>query len=740
MAEQPTDPRWPPSDDIDFEAVLARLMVLKRHHWPEHTARDPSDPFIQLLRLVAALGQHGLQRINHALKQFDPKTATSRRALISLLEPANRPLLPAQPARGSVYAKLSAGPVVDTVVIEKGTRIIQPGTTDPIFSVDENISTGSSVDFSLWFWDVSADTVTATPTGTARSVHVGDGWIIGFDGLQFDSVAVTMNLSHTGNQTYCLEYYNEEWGTPNTVTDLTTQLRFKLNDYLHADTVGLSSIVGLMVTVKCKSTNTTEKVAVTSSSGNPVALTSLLGQVSVTTSVSDYEVLAEWRPIASPTDGTDDLVDDGTISFNITSVRSEDDWWAEHSIYGYAIRLRHVVDVSGSLPEDVTFTDISIGEGSFYATAPITQGYTSTFTLAQTDGTAFQLIPLASDPIGEPVEDPTVTITVGGDADWSIVDDLSNSGSSSKHAILREDVDDGWGIMFGDGSVGVLPDPGASVRVTYRTGSIQAGDLDADTTIKSISSTGLAKNWVLPRGTSGYEAEEASTREDVLRFRASIIPQLALRAESVVTPSEIETALSGGAPNRATFRTEDGRTPFSRALWTAEGAGDRQYRVIVVGDDSDADGAVAVADATEAEEWLNGTTIGVQTVGGHGPQNTEAVVTSFVARTLLPTITVEIGDVAGIREQVDQIVRGMIKPHAVDDDGEWRWYFGGRVPVAVLFGRLWDGLPGRDLITITISDGTTTYGIGDSILLEDMELPVLDSTYTATACVTVSES
>lgn len=739
MAEQPTDPRWPASDDIDFDSVLNRLLELKRRHFPEHTARDVSDPLIQILRYIAALGQHALQRVNHALKQLNPKTATSRRALIALLEVVSRPLLPMSPARGYVYARLSASPVVDTVVIEKGARIAQPGTTDPVYTVDEDVSTGASIAFSVWFWDSSADTVSVVVYGVAQAFDDGDAWIIGFDGLQFDSLTVTLAVPHGDDQVYCLEYNNEEWGSPNSVTDLTTQLRFSLMDYLHADSVDVDAIAGLRVTIKYKPTNTEETVSVTVYSGTTVvAVTSLLGQSVASTSVSDYQVLAVWRPIPNPTDGTSGFTSTGVVSFSIADLRSETDWWAENSSYGYAVRMRNADSIG--LPDNVTITSVAIGSGVHYATASITQGYLATYTLGQTNGSAFQLIPLASQPIQEPVSDPAVTISVGGDVDWSVVDDFSNSGSASKHVILREDVDDGWGVMFGDGTIGVLPDAGSAVRVTHRSGSIQPGDVDSGTVIKAISSSGLVRNWVLPRALTGYAAQECSNKADVLRFRASIIPQLALRAESVVTPDEISTAISGGAPNRATFETSDGRKPFSRALWTLEGAGDRQYRVVVVGSLEDEDGVVSSSDISEAEDWLNGTEVGVQIVGGHGPQNTEAIVGSFTAKVLKPTIGVTVRSVTGVREQVDQIVRLLVRPHAVDDVGDWQWDFGGSVPVAVLFGRLWDGLPGRSLVTITVSDGTTTYGIGDSIDLQPTELPTLDPTFDCAIDVTVTEA
>lgn len=738
LAEQPTDPRWPPTDDISFDGIMARLLKLKRTHFPQHTARDNADPFIQILRLIAALGQHAFQRANSALLKMNPSTATSRRALIAMMEIVARPLAPMQPGRGTVYAKLVSEPIAETTVIEKGVRITAVGSSDPVFSVDTAVTTGSSVSFALWFEDSSAETVTATPMSTSRSVDSNDGWIIGFDVLAFDAVTITLSVPHANPTVYCLEYSNEEGGQPDSVTELTTQLRLYVDEYLHSDTVTVAKLVGLQVTVRYKGTNTEETATVANTAGSATVTTSKLGQTStVSTSPSDYEITASWRPVPDQTDGTSGMTASGEVSFDISSVLSETDWWEPHDSYGYALRMR-LVSSDSTLPEAVTISALAC-EGSFFAIADITQGYVTSMVIGQTDGTAFQAVPLTADPIDEPVEDPAITLEVGSDTDWSIVDDLSNSGSESKHAVLREDVDDGWCVVFGDGGVGVIPDDGSSVKITYRTGSTESGDLDAATDIKALSSASLVRGWVLPRATSGYEAPEASTRESALRFRAEVIPQLALRAESVVTPSEIETALSGGAPNRATFETGDGRRPFSRALWTTTGASERQYRVIVVGDESDANGSVSTADLTEAQDWLNGTMVGIQTVGGHGPQNTEAVVGAFSPLSLRPIVSITARDTTGVQGQAEAILRSLLKPHAVDENEEWRWEFGGSIPVAVIFGQLWDGIPKRTSITITVSDGVTTYNLEDSINLSEFQLPVISDDFDASTDVTVTE-
>lgn len=729
MAREPTDPRWPPSAEVDFDSIMDRLFTLKQHHFPQHTVRDPADPFVQLLRLIGALGQHALGRGNNALLQLALKYATSRRALLSLTEVVSRPLLPMLPARGPAYAKLSAAPTADTVVVEAGTKIVQPGIADPVFSVDEAITTASDVLFRMWHEQIGSAT-TLIPPSTPISFGDGDSLIFGFQELTWDSVAIALAQAFSANdQLFALEFYNEEWGEPDSVTDSGSQLYLYVDTYLSPELNAQS--IGTTVTVRHKTSGAEETATIDEDGGKLRAIVSYMGQSSPSTSAYDYEVLIDWRPVPDWTDETDMLSADGSISLDITDVLSFVRWWSEHDTYGYALKFRHYDDTTASLPQTLEFTSMT-GDANFYALCDITQGYQSTVSLGRTDGSSFQHLPVPTEPIDEPVNEPEQTLVVGSDYDWYVMEDFSNSGSSSKHAIFREDVDDGWGIIFGDGTVGALPTAGEAVKLTYRTGSTQPGDLDPDSNIKAISGTGLARDWVLPRGTSGYEEPEASDKDSVLRFRHEVIPQLALRAESVVSPPEIVAALTGGAENRATFETEDGRKPFSRALYSTTGAGPRQYRVVVVGSESDDDGSVTTPDLVEAEEWLNGVEIGVEVIGGHGPQNTEAILGSFVSRPMLPTINLYVTSATGVRSQADQIIRDFFKPHSRDEKEAFRWSWGGKMPMALLFSLLWEGVPNKSVVqvpTVSVTDAYGTYDTGDEIDLDEFELPIISPSY-----------
>ena len=126
-----------------------------------------------------------------------------------------------------------------------------------------------------------------------------------------------------------------------------------------------------------------------------------------------------------------------------------------------------------------------------------------------------------------------------------------------------------------------------------------------------------------------------------------------------------------------------------------------------------ADGAVDSDDLDEAEIYLNGTVIGVEVIEGHGPNNTEAIVGSFIARAMAPTITLTVTSAEGVLAQVDQIVRQFFKPHSRDENEAFRWQFGGEVPIAILFGLLWAGVPNRVTIGISVAATGGPYGIGD---------------------------
>jgi hypothetical protein len=736
LAEIPRDLRFPPAAVVDYDDVFRELVRIKELNFPEHTVRDMADPYMQILALLASLGQHALGRMNHALLQFSPKTANSRQALIGLLEIVNRPLEPMSPAQGPVYARVkgtsySAG----DLLVEAGQRIAPPSTQDPMFSVDETVEFPTISTFHVSHHDVSDGELNALSAPYTASVSEGDSMVVEMDTLAFNSVALTFDTPFVDPAGIIVEHYNEEYGSVDSVSDEGALLVFVLDGYLWHDELSIQPR-GLEVRIRHKPSGVAEDTTVILHAGSLKATTSFMGQASPSVSASDYEVLAEWRPVRGFVDNTVGFTTDAAIDVDFSKLMDEDVLWSKNASGRFALRFR-VVDMGANSDPSNLVIDGATSDDNLWVVTSVSQGVRIVSNIGQTDGTTFQFMPVSSPPIREPVEDPAIVIKVGNDDEWFVVEDFSNSDSTSKHALFIEDPDDGWGILFGDGAVGQVPPEGDSVRVTMRTASVEAGDLAAFAEIRAIGGLGELDTWTLFRGTDGYAKREVDDRESALRFRKAVLPQLSLRAESVVTRTEIVTALTGGAPYRATFETEDGRRPFSRAFYTLEGAGDRQYRIVTVGSEADADGAVSSSDLTEAEEWLNGVEIGIEIIGGHGPNNTQAIVTQFVPRTLIPTITVTIANPNGVKDQVNQIVRSFFKPHARDSDQQFMFDMGGLVPLPILFGQLWAGIPGRVYIEISVTDGTDTYGSGDVVQLLEGELPTLDPTFDPTVNVIV---
>lgn len=729
MAEIPSNVRWPPGNYFDFDKFYERLQAIKTENFPEHTVRDLADPFNQIISLVAAVAQYAAGKANQGFLNLSPRTAYSRAALISQMEINNRPLRPIIPSRGEAYAKVIGTPAAATVLTDATQKLAKTNSLDPIFSSDEEVVFPVSGELVTYHYDDSAETATSLPDG-AGSIQFGldDYLLIECDTLAFDGMTITLATPMAGACLLSFEYRNFEYGDVDSVENLGSTLKFVLDSYLHTD-AGTEFAERLEVTIRHRPTGVAEVVDTEQDGTFVYAVTSFLGQTSPSDSPSDYEVLAAWRPIPEVVDGTAGMSQTGNVTWSISSVLSETDRWQADPDTGYfSVRVR-MTDADGQPnPSAIILESVELN-GERYVVVGVTQGIRQTSTIGQVDGSAFQFLTLSSDPIWEPVVIPSVTITVGDDTEWTVVPDFSNSDSGSKHAVINEDPDNGWGLVFGDGGVGMLPTDGDSVKLTYRTGSVEPGDTDPDDAIRSIGGPAKLNSWKFYRGTAGYQAPEASDRASALRFRYAVVPQLALRTESAITAAEIVAALTGGAPNRATFRTDDGRLPFSRAFFTLEGAGTRQYRVVVVGEESVASGAPQSTDLDEAAEWLNGTTVGTQIVYGRGPNNTEAVVSGFTPRYLLPTVTITIANTVGIREQAELVIRKLLKPHARDEDENFRWKFGGRVPIPILFSELWAAIPKRVFIDITVADGPATLAVGDTITLDTTELPVLDPSF-----------
>jgi hypothetical protein len=736
MAEVPSDVRFPPGNSSDFDTIFQRLVDLKELHFPEHTARDLADPYIQLLVLMASMGQHGFGRMNYALKQLSPRTATSRQALMGFLPIVNRALNPVVPAQGPVYGRIRdfSGLLSSQVIVEANQRIAPTGEIDPIFSVDEELTAPSTL---VMVVTENGDAV-GTSGGAFSSFTFADDDSIEFSygNLAYDGVKIDVATAISdGDDEISWEFRNSSRGSADNISNQGTTLLFSLNTYLKSTSTISANPIGLSVQVTHRSSGITETVLVTLNSTLLQVETSFLGQSDPSLSVSDYELFAEWLPIRDVTDASNGLrlAGEYNVTWPIDQIFSKTATWDKSTNDEFQVRARRVntglTSTSGS--DTVDFNDVvfSDADADMYVVGTISQGFRRQITVGNVDDTLFQFLPAQNEPLFETTDDVATVLVVGDDEDWEIVEDFSESGSDSKHAVFMEDPVAGWGIMFGDGTIGTKPTAGESVKITIRTDSLQPGNIDALSEVRAIGGLNLVDKWTLYDGTDGYTPKEAHDRQSVLRFRANILPQLSLRAESVVTDTEIVTALTTITKNRPSFTTSDGRSPFSRAFFTTEGAGNRQYRVVVAGSEKDSKAGVLDADLREAETWLNGEDVGSRRVGGVGVNNTEGVLSKFVEKSLNPAISITVPNPSGIRDQIDQIIQNFFRPHSRDDNEEFRWKFGGNIPVALLFGLVWNAVPSRTNLDIEINDGSITFDAGDVINLLTLELPVLSDSY-----------
>jgi uncharacterized phage protein gp47/JayE len=121
--------------------------------------------------------------------------------------------------------------------------------------------------------------------------------------------------------------------------------------------------------------------------------------------------------------------------------------------------------------------------------------------LGVSDGSRFQrytllnprLILRASGSARPGSRDIVVTTVLGGAVDpWTLQETLAFSRASQRDYTVQIDEDDRATVAFGDDELGAIPSTGAEIRVTYRVGGGQAGNLPADTIQTIVEAPRLA--------------------------------------------------------------------------------------------------------------------------------------------------------------------------------------------------------------------------------------------------------
>ena len=178
---------------------------------------------------------------------------------------------------------------------------------------------------------------------------------------------------------------------------------------------------------------------------------------------------------------------------------------------------------SSPLTVDFATVPVDPATGRKVVTIPVEEGRLITGELLGTATDARdQRYPLAhtgvllrrSDPGQQPARDVVLVTQLAGVVDeWTRRDTLAFSQSGQRDYVVEVDADDRAMIRFGDGTFGAIPPAGAQIRVTYRAGGGQAGNVLAGTVTTVVDSPQLVL--LGAKVTNPEPATGGAEREDI---------------------------------------------------------------------------------------------------------------------------------------------------------------------------------------------------------------------------------
>lgn len=683
-----------------YPELLEILIQSMRVDTPEITDEDEAEPFIQMLR-SSALGSH----INTVLLDMVAKegflpTAQLRASVKRLLALIDYDLAQASPAVSDLVIKLNGTVTATTEITAPKSQFSTKATADTPSIPYEDIE-GHSVDRtdqvkSCQAYDKTGDaytdhtTAANTPASTftpgwGAAPEAGDLLLIAHDDVQWDSLKFDIDTA-AADITGVFEYYDGFYNAtnPDSVTNLGPNLRVKLNPLL-----GTLERTGALIRVTCHLTGASEDlVSQWDGTDNFVDTTAFLGQVSPSTTVTDYSVAAEWREPENVADGTQDFTQTGEQEVTFTLPQTRDSQWrstAVNLVSGFTMRYR-IISVGGA-PSAPVLDTASIDANGLYLLVSITQGESRIDDpLGSSTGLPDQEFTLLNFPV---IDDASLVVYVdegSGAEAWTRVDNTLSSTSVDKHYTVEFD-DDGKGIpKFGNGTNGKIPAAGVdNISSHYRTMDEVDGNVGPNTITQNQSGSGyIAAVWN-PRSASGYQPREGSTPADLETAKTAGVVSLRT-GSTAASPQEVENLTT-------TYQDDTGSRPFTRCLAIEEGFGVKTIEAVVV-----ASGGVA-ASATQLaalEEYFNGDV--ASKVYGVVVMNHQVVATNFQQKAIAVTATVY----GGNKTSVETALATLLHPEAKDEDGEWQWDFGEEVPLSVLISTIMASDPKPRKVTITV--------------------------------------
>ena len=705
-----------PFAELYYAEIWAFLLARKGVLLPEHSEQEPEDPINQLLQ-AQALGHHQLAcLLDHAALESLWSTARLRTSMLPWARLIGYTMAPPSPAEAEVLADVNGAVSGTLVVWAAGSLVATQQTAETaavLYELDAPVSVTDLGTLVVRADDGAITTPTFPWTAFTGDFDAGDLLYIGHPDAMWQRHV--MSVSTVGSQAVVLAWeYRDDRRVllPTSVTNLGATIELDVHELL---TGGQGrSMAGAEVVVTCTSTGISETcTAAWDGTTHTVTTSDALGQGVISTNRGDYTIQADWVMLPGLSDGTQtgaatgpSLQRSGSVSWTLPD--GLDRRWAQEEVDGvtaFWVRAR-VISGTGS-----TSTAYVLGEPdedlstTWTVRALVRQGEPVDERLGVSDGEADQVFTLSQEPVME-----VTGVTVDG-VSWEVVDSFLSALPSDLVARYREEQDGSHTLTFGDGARGQVPVLGEEIRVQYRVGGGDDGNVAAGAIRIDRSGNSRLRNLRNPLGLTGWTVLEGSTAEDLELLRDRLPAHLA-SLERAVAPDDYEALAQG-------FRTADGSPLASRAVAIEEGAGLQTVEVACVG----VGGAVpTVADLAELEAYFNGTDLGVERDGGVVPGNTRAVCTAYTPQpvdvTVVVTVytgfgaTAEAAATAALVAALSPLARRLER----DADGRvyegtaYQWRMAGQVQRALLSARIAFAVPGFVDASFAVPTGNVTLG------------------------------
>jgi hypothetical protein len=699
--------------DFDFSGfyyaqILDALVNYKRLNVPEHTDESPYDPYMQFLRMQALVGHLNNVLIDLVANESTLPTAKLVDTVRNMLRLIAYEMSPASPAQVDVVFELSKIFIAPSELIpdKAQTSTRRQGDVPIVYyektgvlDVARTDQLGKMIAFDAAPTPIYTDYTTKANSQTSP----GDDWTpwatpVAGDMLYFGHPSVMWNklgiwfATPATDITGVWEYYDGEWKkTTPTEVELYPggKLLFNLNNYL-----GVINRAGSTIRVQYNETGAYEEhVSLWDGTKNYVVVNSYLGQTSpkyntgggspTPDAQQHYAIGSVWEALASPTDGTQHLTQNGDLEYTLPQDLNKN--WQPGIVDGstqYWLRFR-IIEVSTPTPPVVQYARID--QGKQYVCAQVTQGRTfEEAPLGSSDGTSNQEFETSQ----EHFISNSDVLTVEGEI-WTRVDNFLASKATDKHYRVELEEDDRALFIFGDGVTGKVPPVGVgNVSATYRYGGDTDGNVGANTiTSDKTGLTYINKLWN-PRPAAGWDEAQGSTEESL--ERAKIAGPASLRIVTVALgPSDVEQLAIA-------FKDNSGAKPYSRAKAIEEGFGPKTIELVVVAKGGEQASATQLS---ELSEYFNGNPYAHPVIPKHIVSNQEATAINYTPKVIDITATVY-GNVT--QEAVENALQQIIQPEALkDDEVSYEWDFGGEVPTSRISHEIFntnDGITRVDLI------------------------------------------